>query len=140
MAKGMSVRPHVFKMTELIEKLASLGFIMDHELSINLVLQSLPQSYNGFVVDYYMNKVESTLHELLSLLTTAEGVVKKNKTQALLISGSSKAKGKEKFVATNKLKPKANPIRRRAGARRNLKTLLYASIVKRNDIGRGTTH
>ena len=87
-----------------------------------------------------MNKVESTLPELLSLLTTVEGAVKKNRTQALLISGSSKAKGKRKFVATNKLKPKANPIRRRVRARRNLKALLYASIVKRKDIGRGTTH
>ncbi|XP_061352745.1 uncharacterized protein LOC133297595 [Gastrolobium bilobum] len=81
MIEGTAVGPHVLKMIGLIEKLASLGFIMDHELSIDLVLQSLPSSFNGFVVNYHMNKVETTLPELLNLLTTAEGAVKKNITK-----------------------------------------------------------
>ena len=71
---------HVLKMIGLTEKIASLGFIMDHELSIDLVLQSLPYLFNDFVVNYYMNKVESTLLELLSLLTITEGAIKKNRT------------------------------------------------------------
>ncbi|XP_061341989.1 uncharacterized protein LOC133288281 [Gastrolobium bilobum] len=109
MIEGTAVGPHVLKMIGLIEKLASLGFIMDHELSIDLVLQSLPSSFNGFVVNYHMNKVETTLPELLNLLTSAEGAVKKNKTQALLIGGSKKDKGKGKSVETDKLKPKSKP-------------------------------
>ncbi|XP_061336491.1 uncharacterized protein LOC133283624 [Gastrolobium bilobum] len=87
LAEGMAVGPHILKMIGLIEKLASLGFIMDYELSVELVLQSLPPSYNGFVVNYYMNKVETTPPELLNLLTTAEGAVKRNRTQVLLIGG-----------------------------------------------------
>ncbi|KAK4275751.1 hypothetical protein QN277_018782 [Acacia crassicarpa] len=38
LAEGMAIGPHVLKMIGLIEKLASLGFNMDHELSIDLVL------------------------------------------------------------------------------------------------------
>ena len=113
LAEDKAVGLHVFKMIGLIEKLASLGFIMDYELSIDLVLQSLPQSYNGFMVNYYINKVKLTLPELLSLLTTVEGAVKKNRTQALLIGGTSKAKGKGKSVATDKLKFKAKPKKKK---------------------------
>ena len=46
MTKGSLVGPHVLNMINLIEKLARLDFIMDHELSIDLVLQSLPPSYS----------------------------------------------------------------------------------------------
>ena len=60
-----------------------------------------------------MNKVESTLPKLLSLLTTTKGAIKKNKTQALLISGPSKAKSKGKSVVTDKLKPKAKPKKKK---------------------------
>ena len=38
MAKDMAVKPHILKMIMLIEKLASLDFIMDHDQSIDLVL------------------------------------------------------------------------------------------------------
>ena len=46
MTEGIPFGPHVLHMINLIKKLACLGFVMDHELSINLVLQSLPQSYS----------------------------------------------------------------------------------------------
>jgi hypothetical protein len=36
---------HVLKMISYIEKLDQLGFVIDHELSIELILQSLPQSF-----------------------------------------------------------------------------------------------
>ncbi|XP_061339401.1 uncharacterized protein LOC133286072, partial [Gastrolobium bilobum] len=113
MAEGMAVGPHILKMIGLIEKLPSLGFIMDHELSVDLVLQSLPSSYNGFVVNYHMNKVETTLPELLNLLTTVEGTVKRNMTQAFLIGGPKKTKGKGKFVESNKLKPRGQPKKKK---------------------------
>ncbi|XP_061341791.1 uncharacterized protein LOC133288111 [Gastrolobium bilobum] len=106
MAESMAVGPHILKMIGLIEKLPSLGFIMDHELSVDLVLQSLPSSYNGFVVNYHMNKVETTLPELLNLLTIVEGAVKRNRTQAFLIGGPKMTKGKGKSVESNKLKPR----------------------------------
>ena len=46
MTEGSPVGPHVLHMINPIKKLTHLGFVMDHELSIELVLQSLPQSYS----------------------------------------------------------------------------------------------
>ncbi|KAL2492489.1 Retrotransposon protein [Abeliophyllum distichum] len=46
MAEGSSVSAHVLKMIGYIEKINQLGYAMDHELSIDLVLQSLPDSFS----------------------------------------------------------------------------------------------
>jgi hypothetical protein len=41
MTEGSSVNTHVLKMIGYIEKLGQLGFVMDHELNVDLVLQLL---------------------------------------------------------------------------------------------------
>jgi hypothetical protein len=41
MIEGSLVNTHVLKMINYIEKLSQLGFVMDNELSIDLVLQPL---------------------------------------------------------------------------------------------------
>ncbi|XP_031259754.1 uncharacterized protein LOC116117888 [Pistacia vera] len=46
MAEGVIVGPHVVKMVGYIQRLETLGFIMDAELSIDLVWQSLPDSFS----------------------------------------------------------------------------------------------
>ena len=40
---------------------------MDHDLSVDLVLQSLPQSYSQFVLNFNMNKLEASLPELANM-------------------------------------------------------------------------
>ena len=45
MAEGTLMNVHMLKMIVFIEKLGQLGFVMDHELSVNLTLQSLLKSY-----------------------------------------------------------------------------------------------
>ena len=58
----------MLKMINLIEKLARLDFLMDHELSVDLVLQSLSLSYSQFIINFNMNKLEATLPELVNML------------------------------------------------------------------------
>ena len=41
-SKGSLVRPHVLKIIGFITRLKQLGWTMDHDLSIDLVLTSLP--------------------------------------------------------------------------------------------------
>ena len=86
MTEGSPVRPHVLHMINLIEKLACLGFVMDHELSINFVLQPLPQSYSQFVLNFNINKLETTLLELTNMLTSAEPKLKKDKGHVMVVS------------------------------------------------------
>ncbi|WRX11050.1 hypothetical protein QQP08_003537 [Theobroma cacao] len=88
MAKGSSVRPQVLKMIRLIKRLGQLGLAIDHELSINLVLQSLPDNFSQFVLNFHMNRLEATLLELLNMLDTAERSIRKDKGSLLLVSFS----------------------------------------------------
>ncbi|GJU68406.1 retrotransposon protein, putative, ty1-copia subclass [Tanacetum coccineum] len=46
-------------------------------LSINIILSSLPADYNQFVLSYQMNRKETSIMELCSLLQTAEQGIKK---------------------------------------------------------------
>ncbi|XP_017978264.1 PREDICTED: uncharacterized protein LOC108662419 [Theobroma cacao] len=94
MAEDSSVRPHVLKMIGLIERLGQLGSAMDHKLSIDLVLQSLLNSFSQFVLNFHMNRLEAMLFELLNMLDMAERSIRKDKGSLLFVS-SSKAHMKQ---------------------------------------------
>ncbi|KAH9752839.1 hypothetical protein KPL71_014867 [Citrus sinensis] len=74
---------------------------MDGELAIDLILQSLPDSFSQFIMNFNMNKMECSLAELLKMLNTAETCIKKPK-DVMAIEGPSTKKGKKK-----KFQPKA---------------------------------
>ena len=84
MAEGSSVQTHVLKMIEWIERLDALGFSLNKELSVDIILQSLPESFSQFIVNFNMNKIQATLAELLNMLKTAEGNLQKEKPHVLL--------------------------------------------------------
>ncbi|XP_017978293.1 PREDICTED: uncharacterized protein LOC108662436 [Theobroma cacao] len=74
LANGSSVRPHVLKMIELIEKLGQLGLAMDHEQSIDLVLQSLLDSlarYAPYLVSTKEMKIQRFVDGLVEPLFKA---------------------------------------------------------------------
>jgi len=76
-----------------IEKSCQLGFVMDHELSVNLVLQLLLQIFSQFIMNYHMNKLDSTL---LKLFKIAEKALKKENGPILLIKSSRMSKKENK--------------------------------------------
>ena len=95
MTKGSPIGPHMLHMINLIEKLACLGFMIDHELSIDLVLQSLPHSYSQFVLNFNMNKLEATLPKLKNMLTIANPNLKKDMGHMMVVQKSgTRKKGK----------------------------------------------
>ncbi|KAK6149292.1 hypothetical protein DH2020_016817 [Rehmannia glutinosa] len=61
MTKGSSVQDHGLKMIALIERLTSLGVIMDNELYVDLLLQSLPPLFDTFVVNFNMHSMKTSL-------------------------------------------------------------------------------
>ncbi|KAK8582334.1 hypothetical protein V6N13_032088 [Hibiscus sabdariffa] len=75
MSEGSPVGAHVIKMMGYIQTLEKLGFALNDELSIDVVLQSLPDSFNQFVLNFNMNEINKTLPQLLGMLRTAEGKV-----------------------------------------------------------------
>ena len=55
-------------MYKRIERLDQLGYWMDFELSVNLILVSLPDSFAQFVLDYKMDYIISTIPDLIDVL------------------------------------------------------------------------
>ena len=98
---------HVLKMIGLIERLEALGFKMDKDLSIDLVLQSLPESFKAFIMNFNMNQLERSLPDLLNMLRVAEKDLKKAKVASpvLLVGKTKKRKGKAKAFEINKTVP-----------------------------------
>src|SRR3954471_19424212 len=72
LAEGSPVGTHVLKMIGYVENLDRLGFPLSQELATDLILQSLPGSYNQFVMNFNMNEIDKPVPELLSMLRTAE--------------------------------------------------------------------
>lgn len=113
MNEGTPVQNHVLMVIDLITRLSQLGFAMDSELSQELILQSLPDSFSQFVVNFHMNKLNTSLPELLNMLKTAEGHIKKDKGPLLLINSTSKRKSGNKG-SKKRLNPKSS-IKKKKG-------------------------
>ena len=84
-------------------RLAQLGFGMDHELSIDLILADLLDSLAQFVLNYRMNDKETFLSEPINLLKIVEPTLKKEGKAMMLVDsfGSKKSsKNKKKRKST----------------------------------------
>ena len=75
--EGQPVRPHVQKMIGLIEQLEKLGYVLPLDAQTDLILFSLPQSYNMFMMNYNMAGELKPLNELHGMLATAESSIKR---------------------------------------------------------------
>ena len=111
LAVNAQVGPHVLKMIDLIEQLEKLGCTLGKELSQDLILQSLPDSFSQFIVNFNMNKMSCDLHEMLNLLIDYENQVssEKNKGIIMVVGKTSKKKGKGKYI------PKRKPLGTKGG-------------------------
>ncbi|KAL4296324.1 hypothetical protein GQ457_12G015100 [Hibiscus cannabinus] len=108
MSEGSPVGAHVIKMMGYIQTLEKLGFALNDELAIDVFLQSLPDSFNQFVLNFNMNEINKTLPQLLGMLRTAEGNMKKGGSKSILMVREAKGKGKKvkKSKGIGKIKPK----------------------------------
>ncbi|XP_073121725.1 uncharacterized protein [Henckelia pumila] len=61
---GDSVHEHGARMIGLVEKLVDMDLVLPVELTIDVLLLSLPSSFDFFVVNFNMNKIEPTFEEL----------------------------------------------------------------------------
>ncbi|KAL4341669.1 hypothetical protein GQ457_08G035460 [Hibiscus cannabinus] len=78
MSEGSPVGAHAIKMMGYIQTLEKMDFARNDELAIDVVMQSLSDSFNQFVLNFNMNEINKTLPQLLGMLRTAEGVVSKD--------------------------------------------------------------
>ncbi|GJT32048.1 retrotransposon protein, putative, ty1-copia subclass [Tanacetum coccineum] len=91
----------VLEMKGYFDRLESLNMVFDVELSINIILSDLPTDYNQFVLSYQMNKKDTSIMELHSLLQTVEQGIKKidvpSTSAAPMLTVGHNAKKKKDF-------------------------------------------
>ncbi|KAL0287854.1 UNVERIFIED_CONTAM: hypothetical protein Sradi_7115800, partial [Sesamum radiatum] len=95
MAEGSSVQSHGVKMLSLVEKLKDLKAELNNDTYIDVILQSLPPSYDLFIVNYNMNGLEKSIHELINILVQYEATTHKSDL-VVLVGEASTSKMKSK--------------------------------------------
>ncbi|KAL4596337.1 hypothetical protein ACB092_12G157500 [Castanea dentata] len=101
MTEGSSVRDHCLTMISNLNTLEVLGANNDGESQVDMILQSLPESFKEFKLNYNMNKKIYSLFELMNELVTMEGILGPSSAEANVGKAStsqprSKGKGKKK--------------------------------------------
>ncbi|KAL0402175.1 UNVERIFIED_CONTAM: hypothetical protein Slati_4247400 [Sesamum latifolium] len=95
MTEGSSVHSHGVKMLSLVEKLEDLKAGLNNDTYIDVIVQFLPLSYDPFIVNYNINGLEKSIHELINMLVQYEATTHKSEPAILVGEAStSKAKGK----------------------------------------------
>nr|GEU45033.1 hypothetical protein [Tanacetum cinerariifolium] len=70
--EGKSVSQYVLKMKGYVEQLERLGYVLQHDLSVGLILNGLTNDFAGFVRNYNMHNIRKTIGELHALLIEYE--------------------------------------------------------------------
>ncbi|XP_075109802.1 uncharacterized protein LOC142181174 [Nicotiana tabacum] len=96
------VGPYVNRMIDLIEELEKLGCKLGKELSQDLILQSLFESFSQFVINFNMHKMDCDLHKML-IDYENQLASEKKRGVVMLVGNSSKKKGKGKNKPKKKL-------------------------------------
>ena len=105
---GGNVRDHCLKMMGHISTAEVMGAKLDQEMKIELILESLPNSFGQFKLNYNMNKLKLTPIELMHELESAERSLVKQGS-AYHVESSSKPKGKPKGGKKNKKQKETGP-------------------------------
>ncbi|XP_070039395.1 uncharacterized protein [Nicotiana tomentosiformis] len=91
MVEGSYVMDHVQMVISLLNELKVLGANIDKDTQVDMILQTLPDSFQQFRLNYNMNKMDLSLAKLLNELQSAETIIKQ---QAPHVSLHFEAKGK----------------------------------------------
>ncbi|KAJ8754887.1 hypothetical protein K2173_015399 [Erythroxylum novogranatense] len=113
MTPGSSAVQYALKMNGYIERLAVLGFVMDYELSVDLILVGLSDNYSQFGLNDRMNQISTTIPELINLLKTAEQSIKKDSKSVLVVDSSSSGSKKKKLKKKMSKKPKGSAAKKK---------------------------
>nr|GEU95238.1 hypothetical protein [Tanacetum cinerariifolium] len=74
---GAFIYAFVLEMKGYFDRLESLNMVFDAKISINIILSGLPADYNQFVLSYQINRKQTSIMELYSLLQTSKQGIKK---------------------------------------------------------------
>ncbi|KAL0328098.1 UNVERIFIED_CONTAM: Retrovirus-related Pol polyprotein from transposon TNT 1-94 [Sesamum calycinum] len=111
MTEGSSVQEHGVKMLSLVENLEDLKAGLENDTYINVILQSLPPSYDPFIVNFNMNGLEKSINEFINMLAKGKRVGRWKKQKG-------KAKAKTVVVAKDAKSAPVAPVGMDKGKKR----------------------
>ena len=86
MAKRSSTSEHVIKLVGYTQRLSALGFAIPTTLGTDILLASLPPSYNSFIMNYNTNGLDKTTDELFAMLKTVEASMQKDPNHMMAVT------------------------------------------------------
>ena len=95
---------HVLTMINMMTQLDPLDFHMDVDFQIDLILQLLPESFFGFILNFSMNKIQSTFPKLLNMLRIAHAQFKGKGNKGVLAIASTSRSFKRRSTFKKKRK------------------------------------
>jgi hypothetical protein len=102
LAEGSPINPHVIKMIGYIETLDKFGCELKDDLATDVILQSLPTSYEPFITNFHMNGIERPWLSCMGCLKQQDSI-KKNPNHVMMVQKEKKKrkrwtlpKGKDK--------------------------------------------
>jgi hypothetical protein len=108
MKLGTPVRDYILELIAQFNIAEVLGTEIKSETQVDMALETLPEMFSQFKVNYNMNKMEMSLTELMKELESTEATLKMESGNALIIThaGSlfSKPKGKYEIRGSKKIK------------------------------------
>ena len=126
-------------MISYLNTLEVLSVDIDRESQVDIILQSLPELFKEFGINYKMNKNIYTLSELMNELVVAKSIlVKAGADTNMAKTSSSKPKSKARVVGRRRISPNKKVSKLPMRERRKQKTTPKenVSIVVRKVIGR----
>ncbi|KAK4727159.1 hypothetical protein R3W88_032076 [Solanum pinnatisectum] len=76
MVEGSPVKDHMLKMMSYMNELEILGIVIDKKSQVEMIQQTLSDSFQQFRLNYNMKKIGLSLAKLLNELTVAESIIK----------------------------------------------------------------
>ncbi|XP_049399834.1 uncharacterized protein LOC125863905 [Solanum stenotomum] len=74
--EGSLVKDHVLNMMSYLNELEILGVAIDKDSQVEMILQTLPDSFQQLRLNYNMNMMDFSLAKFLNELTAAESIIK----------------------------------------------------------------
>nr|XP_048324725.1 uncharacterized protein LOC125421049 [Ziziphus jujuba var. spinosa] len=116
---GGSVRDHCLKMMAHNSTAEMMGAKLEQEMKIDMILESLSDSFSQFKMNYNMNNLKLTPVELMHELESAERSLGKQGS-AYHAESSSKPKGKPKSGKKNKKQKRTGPAVKPAAMKKSI--------------------
>ena len=91
-----NIREYIMEMSHIVSKLKTLKIEISEDILLHIILNSLPNAFDPFMVSYNCQREKWSLNELISFWVQEEERLRRNKTESAHLASNTKDKGKKR--------------------------------------------